>query len=279
MQSLTEKTKHIRLRDKPFFKRVIVFLFIFTIIFSLLCITAYAAPGVTINFDNTDTTEGALGPLELLFLLTVLAIAPSLLIMMTSFTRIVIVLSFLRNAMGTQAAPPNQVVIGLALFLTLFIMSPVIKEIDTVAYKPYTERTITTDEAISLAVKPLKKFMLKQTGKADLSLFLTISGTEMPQAVNPDTETAEERLDRLSELGIEVIVPAFITSELKRAFTMGFLLYIPFLIIDMVVSSTLMSMGMVMLPPSMIAMPFKLLIFVLVDGWSLLFSTLVNSFR
>jgi flagellar biosynthetic protein FliP len=173
--------------------------------------------------------------------------------------------------MGLQQSPPNQVLIGLSLFLTLFIMAPVMKDINETAYKPYRDGQITMEQAGEKAAKPLKAFMLRQTQKKDLQLFLDISGAEIPE-----TKTNEELADNL---GLDVLVPAFITSELKRAFTIGFLLFLPFLIIDIVVSSTLMSMGMVMLPPSMIALPFKVLLFVLVDGWNLLLGTLVQGFR
>ena len=230
-----------------------------------------AAPSVSINLSAGEA-EGAMGPLELLFLFAILALAPSILIMMTSCTRIVIVLSFLRNALGVQQTPPNQVIVGLALFLTLFVMSPVFGQINEQAYIPYRDGTITQEAAVENAVKPLKIFMLRQTQSKDLNLFLSISGQE--ENVEPVSD-----LDELADqLGLEIVVPSFLTSELKRAFTMGFLLFIPFLIIDMVVSSTLMSMGMVMLPPSMIALPFKIMLFVLVDGWNLLLGTLASSF-
>jgi len=206
--------------------------------------------------------------------LVLLALAPSILLMMTSFTRIIIVLSFLRNALGTAQSPPNQVLIGIALFLSLFIMSPVIGEIKDQAYTPYRQGMISQSEALTQAAKPLKKFMLQQTYKKDLQMFLSIAKqADSQQIVNQGNEKL------IDELGLEIIVPSFMTSELKKAFTIGFLLFIPFLIIDMVVSSALMSMGMVMLPPAMIAMPFKIMIFVLVDGWSLLFNTLVQGFR
>lgn len=214
-----------------------------------------------------------MGTLEVLFLLVILALAPSIVIMMTSFTRIIIVLSFLRNALGTQQSPPNQILIGLSLFLTLFIMMPVLNEINTQAYAPFNAGTITQEVAVQRAIKPLKQFMLKQTQAKDMDLFLSISrpGENLEKIDRTN-------LDELSKLGLEIIVPSFITSELKRAFTIGFLLFIPFLIIDMVVSSTLMSMGMVMLPPSMIALPFKIMLFVLVDGWGLLMGALVRGF-
>ncbi len=218
---------------------------------------------------DIGTEEGfSLGNLELLFLFTVLAVAPSLLIMLTSFTRFSIVLSFVRNAIGLQQTPPNQVIIGLALFLSLFVMSPVIEEINETAITPYFNEEIDQEQAFELIQLPLKEFMLKQTEPDDLNLFLSLS---------EDTyEFDEFTTENLMNIGIEVIVPAFITSELSRAFTIGFLLFLPFLVIDMIVSSTLMSMGMVMLPPTMISLPFKLMLFVIVDGWNLIMDMLIN---
>ncbi len=242
---------------------------------ALLSVSAYAAApgGISINLGTSNNTDTALGAIEVLFLLMLLALGPSILMLMTSFTRVIIVLSFLRNALGTQQSPPNQVLVGLALFLTLFIMQPVISEINTTAYKPYTAGEITQEEFIQTAMVPMKSFMLRQTQKKDLSLFLNISGRPAPEGL------AEGTPEQFLQLGLDIVVPAFITSELRRAFTMGFLLFIPFLIIDIVVSSTLMSMGMVMLPPAMIALPFKILMFVLVDGWSMLLGTLAQSFH
>lgn len=239
-----------------------------------LTVTASAAPSVTVDLGSGDTTGSELGVLELLFVVILLALAPSILIMMTSFTRIVIVLSFLRSALGTQQSPPNQVLIGLALFLTLFIMSPVFSQINEEAYQPFKTGEITRDEAVTRAVVPMKEFMLRQTYSKDLHLFLSIANDSREGEM---IDLADQ--DELLALGLEVIVPSFITSELKRAFTIGFLLFIPFLIIDMVVSSTLMSMGMVMLPPTMIALPFKIMMFVMVDGWGLLLGSLVRGFR
>lgn len=210
-------------------------------------------------------------PLEIIILLTLIALAPSLLIMMTCFTRIVIVLGFLRTAMQTQSAPPNMVVTGMALFLTLFIMAPVFSEINEVAYQPYVSEKLTTQEALEAASVPLKKFMLKQTSNDDLQFFLDLSKTETPD------EITEEYLE--NDLSLTVIVPSFMISELKRAFQMGFLIFLPFLVIDLVVGSTLMSMGMMMLPPAMISMPFKILVFVLADGWNLLIGSVVASYN
>ena len=210
-------------------------------------------------------------PLEIIILLTLIALAPSMLIMMTCFTRIVIVLGFLRTAMQTQSTPPNMVITGMALFLTFFIMAPVFSEINEVAYQPYVSEELTTQEAREAASVPLKKFMLKQTSNDDLQFFLDLSKTETPD------EITEEYLE--NDLSLTVIVPSFMISELKRAFQMGFLIFLPFLVIDLVVGSTLMSMGMMMLPPAMISMPFKILVFVLADGWNLLIGSVVASYN
>ncbi|MGL5972230.1 MAG: flagellar type III secretion system pore protein FliP [Oscillospiraceae bacterium] len=242
----------------------------FIVVFML---TSRVIQAASITIGTADENGSNFGPIEVLFLMLILTLGPSIMIMMTSFTRIVIVMSFLRNAMGTQQSPPNQIIVGLSLFLTLFIMAPVFNEINDKALTPYQNSEITQDEAIEQGLKPLKSFMLKQTQSKDLELFLNISNTEIQL---DDDMTEEEKID---EIDLVVIVPSFITSELKRAFIMGFLLFIPFLVIDMVVASTLMSMGMVMLPPGLIAMPFKILMFILIDGWSLLFSTLSQSFR
>lgn len=238
------------------------------ILIALLTIILFSmgtAYGGVINMDiNGDAKE----TVEILVLLTVVSLLPSILIMTTAFTRIIIVLSFLKNALGLQQTPPNQVLIGIALFLSLFIMSPVIDEINTEAYEPYKNEVITQDEFYAKASQPIKIWMLKQTGNNELKMFVDMSN-------NPEIAQAES----VDDLPLTVIIPSFITSELKRAFIIGFLLFIPFLIIDMIVSSVLMSMGMMMLPPVMISMPFKILMFVVVDGWSLLFKTLVTTFN
>ena len=211
-------------------------------------------------------------PLEIIILMTLIALLPSMLIMMTCFARIIIVLGFLRSAMQTQNTPPNMVLTGLALFLTLFIMAPVFKEINDVAYEPYANEQIDTMEAFTRASVPLKKFMLKQTANDDLEFFVELSKMEVPEGGMTD-EYKE------NDLSLTVIVPSFMISELKRAFQMGFMIFLPFLIIDIVVGSTLMSMGMMMLPPAMISMPFKILIFVLADGWNLMISSIVSSYN
>lgn len=265
-------------RKNPILRRdVIRFLISLTVTVCLLFLcfspAVRAAPGdITIDLNTGDGTD-SFGTLDLLFLTTILALLPSILIMMTSFTRIIIVLSFLRNALGTQQSPPNQVLVGLALFMTLFVMMPVLNQMNEEAYQPLSSGEITQEQALDRAAVPLKQFMLKQAYVKDLNLFLDISKTEQP------FDTADGLTqDELMQLGMEVVIPAFITSELKHGFMIGFLLFIPFLVIDMVVSSTLMSMGMVMLPPSMIALPFKIMIFVLVDGWDLLVGALISGF-
>ena len=216
---------------------------------------------ININGDSVQT-------LEIIFLTTMIMLIPIIVVMMTSFTRYVIALSFLRNAMGTQQTPPNMVLIGIALFLTLFTMSPVIDQISTEAYTPYVNEDITQAEFFSRAQVPLKRFMARNTETSSFSLYCGLAGEQTPA-------TVEEAV----ELPIQVLTPAFATSELKKAFEIGLLLYIPFLLIDIIVSSTLMSMGMVMLPPAMISTPFKLLLFITLNGWELLFSTLVHSIK
>jgi flagellar biosynthetic protein FliP len=242
------------------------------IIIALICIFASSAyaeptipvPKVGITVDSATTPQETASSIQVLLIITVLALAPSILIMMTSFTRIIIVLSFLRNALGTQQMPPNQVLIGLALFLSLFIMSPVINDINTQAFQPYQKGTISQETALQKSSDVIKGFMFKYTRNKDLALFLKLSQTKQP--INKD------------QIPTTALIPAFIISELKTAFMIGFFLYIPFLMIDMVVSSTLMSMGMMMLPPVMISLPFKILLLVMVDGWTLVSQMLVNSF-
>jgi flagellar biosynthesis protein FliP len=203
--------------------------------------------------------------IEVFLIVSFLSLLPAILIMFTSFTRVVVVLSFLRQALGGQQIPPNQVIIGLGIFLTLFIMSPTIDLITKDAITPYLDKQITIQEAVKRAAPPLKSFMLRQTRQKDIALFLNISKEKTPA-------TKEE-------LPLKVVVPAFAISELKTAFEIGFLIFLPFLIVDMVVSSVLLSMGMMMLPPVLISLPFKLLLFVLVDGWNLVVGSLVRSFQ
>jgi len=202
--------------------------------------------------------------LQLLLLLTLLSFVPAILVLMTSFTRIIIVLSFVRNALGTQQLPPNQVIIGLSLMLTFFVMAPTWKEVNANAIQPFLSQQINQEEALEKAEAPLRTFMFKQTREKDLQLFVGLSKIERPQTYR--------------DIPTYVLVPAFVLSELKTAFQMGFAIFIPFMIIDMIVASALMSMGMMMLPPMMISLPFKILLFVLVDGWHLLIQSLVTSF-
>ncbi|TGE32623.1 flagellar type III secretion system pore protein FliP [Desulfosporosinus sp. Sb-LF] len=225
--------------------------------------TAYAA-GLTLDLGTSSTQQTGTS-LQILMLMTVLSLAPAILMLMTSFTRIIIVLSFVRNALGTQQLPPNQVLAGLALFLTFFVMAPTWIQINTNALQPYMKNQITQTEALTKAEEPLRNFMLRQTREKDLELFVGLSKMERPKTYR--------------DVPTYVLVPSFVISELKTAFQMGFAIFIPFIVIDMIVSSTLMSIGMMMLPPMMISLPFKLLLFVLVDGWHLVVQSLVTSFH
>lgn len=235
-----------------------------TLLFSFNALAADAGLPV---INATPTASGGQNytlSLQTLLLLTSLTFLPALLLMMTGFTRIIIVLSLLRQALGTQSTPPGQVLIGLALFLTFFVMGPVFDKIYAEAYQPYAENKITMQEAMENGAEPLKAFMLKQTRESDLALFIKMSQSEAP-------ETAED-------ISLRVLIPAFMTSELKTAFQIGFAIFIPFLIIDMVVASVLMAMGMMMVSPVIVALPFKLMLFVLVDGWQLILGSLAQSF-
>jgi len=220
------------------------------------------ANNLTITYNNGNGELN--GTLRILITLTLIAIAPTLIILLTSFTRIIIVLHFTRNALNTTSAPPNQVIIGLALFLTFFIMNPVITQIKTEAIEPFDAGQITQEEALDAAMDPLREFMYRETQKKDVEMFMQISGT---------TWTGS-----LEDIPNSVLIPSFIVSELRTAFIIGFLIYIPFIVIDMVVASALMSMGMMMLPPTTISMPFKILLFVLADGWNLIIGNLVRTF-
>ncbi|HBK85193.1 MAG TPA: flagellar biosynthetic protein FliP [Firmicutes bacterium] len=220
-------------------------------------------PGVDLKLTSPETPQDVIGMLNIFLVLTVLSLAPAILVLMTSFTRSVIVLSFTRNALATQQVPPNQVIVGLSLFLTLFIMAPVFTEINEQALQPYLSGELTQEEALRQVQIPLREFMLTHTRARDLELFADVSGV------------AAESVDEIPTL---TIIPAFVISELKTAFQMGFLIFVPFLVIDMVIASTLMSMGMMMLPPVMISLPFKILLFVLVDGWHLVVKSLLQSF-
>jgi len=231
------------------------------------CTAGQGAPGVDVRIGDGTVQSGggqfALS-LQLLVALTILAVVPAILLMATSFTRIVVVLSLLRSAIGIPQLPPNQVLLGLALFLTFFVMAPVWNRINGSALQPYLNGTISQERAVELGQQPLREFMLAQTKEQDLGLFLDLAKT--PRPATP------------ADVPMEVLLPAFVTSELKTAFTMGFLLFVPFLVIDLVVASTLMAMGMVFVSPTQIALPFKLLLFVLVDGWVLVVQSLVRSF-
>lgn len=230
----------------------------------------YAEEGTQVrNFLSVgiDPSAGLGKPavvMEIFLLMTVLSLAPAILIMLTSFTRIVMVLSLLRQAMGTHQMPPNQVIIGIALFLTVFIMTPIWQAVNTNALQPYLNESITRDQAFENALKPVRQFMFKQTKEKELALFVDISRMERPRSKH--------------DVPLTVLIPAFIISEVKTAFQIGLLLYVPFLIVDMVVASVLLSMGMMMLPPVMVSLPFKLMLFVLADGWYLIIGSLVKSF-
>jgi flagellar biosynthesis protein FliP len=222
-------------------------------------------PNISLSIGGKADSGKASTVVQLLFILTVLSLAPAILLMVTSFTRTVVVLSLVRHALGTQTMPPNQIIFGLALFITFFIMAPVWQQVNTEALQPYYEDRISGEEAFSTAAVPVKNFMLKQTREKDLALFVKIS--------------KEKRPEKPSDISLPVLIPAFVISELKTAFQIGFLIYLPFIIIDIVISSILLSMGMMMLPPIMISLPFKLLLFVLVDGWYLIVGSLVQSFH
>lgn len=259
-------------KEKPYrsMHKLVFMLGIVFVVFAMTKTTAHAATlgnladntglSLTYNSDGANLS----GTLKILIGLTVIALAPSILIMLTSFTRIIIVMHFTRTALGTQTSPPNQVLIGLALFLTLFIMAPVFSEINKTAIKPFDAGEITQEEALEKGMKPLREFMYEQTQTKDLQMFMDIAGTEL--------------VEDIDQIPITVLIPSFIVSELRTAFIIGFLIYIPFIIIDMVVASTLMSMGMMMLPPTTISMPFKILLFVLADGWNLVIGNLVKTF-
>ena len=237
---------------------------------ALLCLPqealaqGFTLPNVNLGFKSTENPEEVVSAIKLIAILTVLTLAPAILIMMTSFTRIVIVLSFVRQALGTQQMPPNQLLVGLALFISLFIMSPALTKINNDAVQPYLKGTISQEVALTNALAPLRKFMFNQTRDADLALFVRMSKMDRPKT--------------RADVPSSVLIPAFIVSELKTAFQIGFIIYLPFLVIDMVAASVLMAMGMMMLPPVIISLPFKIMLFVFVDGWSLLVGSLVKSF-
>jgi flagellar biosynthetic protein FliP len=236
-------------------------------IFTLLMPTESAAQGlpkISVEVSESEDPQDLSVTLQIVLLLTVLTLAPSIVMMLTSFTRIVIVLSFVRQAIGTHQMPPAQLIVGLALVLTIFVMAPVISQVHKEAIRPYLDGEITQEQTYENSVKPIRDFMMKQTREKDIALFVKFAGIERP-------ETAED-------LPIWVLIPGFIISELRIAFQIAFVVFIPFLVIDMVVASVLMSMGMMMLPPIMVALPFKILLFVLVDGWYLIVNSLISSF-
>lgn len=251
------------------FKTVFRFFFLSGIIIFFLQATAASSaplpiPSIQIGVNQAKNPDEIAAALQIIALLTVLTLAPAILILMTSFTRLVVVFHFLRQAIGTQQAPPNQVVIGLALFITFFIMTPVWQQVHQNALNPYFDKEITFNEAFESAQVPLRNFMLKNTREKDLALFIKASHSKRP-------ETRDD-------VSLLTLIPAFVISELKTAFIIGFVLYVPFLVIDMVVASVLLSMGMMMLPPIMISLPFKLMLFVLVDGWNLVVGSMIKSF-
>ncbi|HSH35676.1 flagellar type III secretion system pore protein FliP [Schnuerera sp.] len=247
-------------------KKMIKILLLVVLVTILISEVSYAQPDSSL-LDRLagNQPEDYVFSLRIVFLLTILTLAPSILIMMTSFTRLIIVLSFIRNALGLQQTPPNQVIIGLALFLTFFIMAPIGTQINEEAIQPYLREEINQEIALERALEPIREFMLKQTRDKDLGLFLNMKNMD--------------GVSRLEDIPNHVLIPAFIISELKTAFQIGFVIYVPFLVIDMVVASTLMSMGMMMLPPVIISLPFKILLFVLVDGWNLIVKSLVLGFK
>lgn len=252
----------IRSHKKP------AIIFCLTILALLAGVVVFAEPipipSLNIGVGTATKPNDVAVTVQIFLLLTVMSLAPGLLIMTTSFTRIVVVLSFLRTAMGTQAAPSNQIILALAMFLTFFIMTPVWQQINKDAYQPWKAQQISQEQAMERAVKPVRNFMLSQTREKDLALFVSLSKLQRPK--------------NAEDIPTLTIIPAFMISELRTAFQIGFLIYIPFIVVDMVVASVLMSMGMMMLPPVMISLPFKILLFVLVDGWGLVISSLVKSF-
>lgn len=268
-KTMNTTPRHIPTRSRNLIRLVGVFIVAAVAMLSSLVMTtgmALAAPAsqVNISLGNGQSTQQSSTAVTLLVLFTVLAVAPSILIMTTGFTRILIVLGFLRNALGTPQMPPNQVLIGISMFLTVFVMFPTFSAVNETALQPFTNNEISQKQAIDRAQIPVREFMFKQVKEKDLSLFVNLSKIEKPQT--------------RADVPTYVLIPAFLISELKTAFQIGFLIFIPFLIIDMVVASTLMSMGMIMLPPVMISMPFKILLFVLVDGWSLTIDAIVRGF-
>ena len=256
------------LRKKP---AALVLLFsAFALILCLFAFTEVSLantkiPSLNVNLGESDDPTAVVPAMKILGFLTIMSVAPSVLLMMTSFTRILIVLSFLRQALGTPSMPPNQVLLGLSLFLTMFTMGPVWDQVNEKAVNPYMQKAISQEQALSEAGKPVREFMLAETRETDLALFFNLAKTQKPKSS--------------ADVPFRLLMPAFMISELKTAFQIGFIVYVPFLVIDMVVSSILMAMGMMMLQPTIVSLPFKLALFVLVDGWSLVISSLVRSFN
>lgn len=256
--------------DTPVHRHIVTRVHLLVVL--LLCVFAWGLaaaaqnlPGISITLGQADTPQELSTTIQIILLITILTLAPAILVLLTSFTRIVIVLSLLRQALSTQQVPPNQVIIGLSLFLTFFVMRPVFTEINDQAVQPYLNEQITQQEAFNRAVIPIRAFMFRYAREKDIALFVRVSESPQP-ATREDVATS-------------VLIPAFVISELRTAFQMGFMLFVPFIIIDMVVASVLMSMGMLMLPPVMVSLPFKILLFVLVDGWHLLVQSLIASFQ
>lgn len=251
-------------RNKRFFIIISIIILVSIFLFSEKTLAQTPIPKITLGVERAENPDDVVLTIQILFLMTILSLAPAILIMMTSFTRIVIVFHFIRQALGTQQMPSNQILIGLALFLTFFIMTPVWSDINQKAIQPYFREEITSKNGLVIAEQPIRKFMLKLVREKDLALFVKFADMEKPYSQ--------------SDIPLRVLIPAFVVSELRIAFQIGFVLYIPFLMIDMIVASVLMSMGMLMLPPIMISLPFKILLFVLVDGWYLIVDSVVRSF-
>jgi len=242
-----------------------LFYFFLILVLSSPAFSQMVLPSVNLGFKTVDNPNEVVSVIRIILILTVLTLAPAILIMMTSFTRLIIVLGFLRQALGVQQLPPNQLLVGLSIFLTFFVMKPAFTEINNQSLQPYLKGSISQEAAFDAALKPLRFFMFKQTRSEDLSLFVRLSNqTEAPK--------------NLADVSTFVLIPSFIVSELKTAFQIGFMLFLPFLVIDIVVSSVLMAMGMMMLPPIVISLPLKIMLFVLVDGWSLVIGSLIKSF-
>lgn len=244
---------------------IVVGCLLLLVFLSTQAMAAPLIPNLNIGVDAATNPQDVALSLQVLAVLTILSIAPSILIMTTSFIRILVVLSFLRNALSTQNMPPNQVIIALSLFLTFFVMSPYLTQANEKGLQPYLDGRINQEQALTEVVNPIRTFMFKQTRESDLALFVNLSDAPRPESQE--------------EVSTFVLMPAFVISELKTAFQIGFMIYIPFIVIDMIVASTLMSMGMMMLPPVMISLPFKILLFVMVDGWHLLIQSLISSFK